>query len=365
MKNILLYTFLALAINGYGQNIVCFDIEANPTPNDPAIGSFTKYIDVYGFGIYAEASIPDEKVLHAAAITAELLDNDEDGVVDDPVIHNSLIQREALMPIFAYEGSPGEEAMFDNYQGDGVSAVLYEEEVRPEGSSFSNGFDATIEEILHTINHVGHVESYPAAFAIEPNSNSLMTQAMDVARGGHFESIPANYPDEAWYHYDDFTCDYECMAIEYFYWAITTLMGVQDYPGRCEEIANEWETCTTADFQATDVLMYALLTDPQYKIPMLAPDGNYCPMTIATETVVAQNIQITPNPTSDYFDITLTEAPKKELSIYLFDTTGKKVWSDTLSEQTNQFDVSKLKSGIYLLQIGSDEIVTSKIVIER
>jgi hypothetical protein len=29
--------------------------------------------------------------------------------------------------------------------------------------------------------------------------------------------------------------------------------------------------------QSMDVLMYALITDPAYKLPLLAPDGNYCP----------------------------------------------------------------------------------------
>ena len=32
----------------------------------------------------------------------------------------------------------------------------------------------------------------------EVNSNSLLTAAMDVARGGKFTSIPANYPASAW-----------------------------------------------------------------------------------------------------------------------------------------------------------------------
>ena len=31
---------------------------------------------------------------------------------------------------------------------------------------------------------------------------------MDIARGGRFLSIPMDYPDTAWYTYDDETCDY-------------------------------------------------------------------------------------------------------------------------------------------------------------
>jgi len=42
-------------------------------------------------------------------------------------------------------------------------------------------------------------------------------------------------------------------------------------------ISNEWELCTAEEFENTDVLMHAIITNPEYKIPQLAPDGNYCP----------------------------------------------------------------------------------------
>ena len=100
---------------------------------------------------------------------------------------------------------------------------------------------------------------------------------MDVARGGQFISVPNNYPSSAWYHYDDQTCDYECMAIEYIYWAQVSNMGILDDAQTASGIANEWEPYNATLLQSMDVLMYALITDPQYKLPQLAPDGNYCP----------------------------------------------------------------------------------------
>ena len=54
-------------------------------------------------------------------------------------------------------------------------------------------------------------------------------------------------------------------------------MGVLDDTQTCNGIDNEWELCTPELFESTDVSMYAILTDPQYKIAQLAPDGNYCP----------------------------------------------------------------------------------------
>ena len=275
MKKILAL-LISLPLLGVAQNTVCFNIEPNPNPNDLALTPFTKYVDVLGcFSIYAESTISNAKVKHAAAVAAELLDNNEDGIVDDPLIEAQLINKNALMPLFFQDGNSAMDIFEYNYNGDGVSAVLYNNEIDPAQTGHW-GDDATVEEIMHTINHVGHTNVYPAAFSMQANS-SLMSTAMDVARGGQFMTIPNPYPASAWYHYDDWTCDYECMMIEYMYWAIVSYMGILDDTQTAAGIANEWEPHNAILLQSMDVLMYALITDPAYKLPLLAPDGNYCP----------------------------------------------------------------------------------------
>ena len=133
-----------------------------------------------------------------------------------------------MVPVFNGEGSAAEEDFSDNYRGNGVSAVLYNKRSDPSRPGYW-GADATVEEIMHTINAVGHTEVYPDAFGLAPNS-SLLTAAMDVARGGQFISHPGTYPEAAWYHYDDTTCDYQCMAIEYLYWAQVSNMEILNDP---------------------------------------------------------------------------------------------------------------------------------------
>ena len=106
--------FLFIHDFSYSQNTVCFTIEDNPDINSPAFSDFTKYVRVLDcFDIYAESSIPDAKVLHAASIVAELLDNNEDGEVDDPLLKDELNANGALIPIFAYDGSPAMDNFFD------------------------------------------------------------------------------------------------------------------------------------------------------------------------------------------------------------------------------------------------------------
>jgi hypothetical protein len=67
------------------------------------------------------------------------------------------------------------------------------------------------------------------------------------------------------------------MMIEYMYWAIVSYMGILDDAQTAQGIANEWEPYNATLLQSMDILMYDLITDVQYKLPQLAPDGNYCP----------------------------------------------------------------------------------------
>ena len=94
---------------------------------------------------------------------------------------------------------------------------------------------------------------------------------MDVARGGQFERIPRPYPDEAWYSYYDFSCEYQCMAMEYFYWGLTTLLGAQSHPLRAEQIKGEWRLTTPEQLRDGDKLLSELLEDIKYKLPTRLP----------------------------------------------------------------------------------------------
>ncbi len=259
----------SVAIDSY------FEIQENPMAAQGGMKCLTRYVNVFGLSVVAESALTTAQVLHGAAVLAELLDNDEDGVADDPALLTRLQDVKAVFPMFNAEGSPAYSDFESNYAGHGVSAVLFANEVDPTQPGHW-GADATVEETMHTINHRGHVSVYPDAFGLEPGS-SLLTAAMDVARGGQFMSIPSSYPDEAWYHYDDETCDYQCMATEYIYWAQVSNMGILDDAQTCAGIANEWEPCSKALLESMDTLVYALITDPQYKLPQSAPDGVYSP----------------------------------------------------------------------------------------
>ena len=350
MKYSILILLSLLFFNGvFTQNNVCFTIEANPNPSDPALSVFSKYIDVFGCGIYAESTVSDAKVLHVAAVWAELIDNDEDGIVDDPDLLNELVLNEALMPIFETDGNAAMTTFENNYSGDGVSAVLWATEIDPTQTGHW-GDDASVEEILHTINAIGHVNIYSSAFELGANS-SLLSAAMDSARGGQWLSIPSPYPSGAWYHYDDNTCDYECMAIEYIYWMIVSNMGILDDVSTCSGIANECEPCSAALLQSTDALGYALITDPTYKLPQLAPDGNYCPPGLNVKENPQYQFQIYPDPTTNLAQIVQNQAD--QLALTIRNQVGQIVKTKQLTQVATTIDISHLSTGIYMIQVGN------------
>ncbi len=63
------------------------------------------------------------------------------------------------------------------------------------------------------------------------------------------------------------------MITEYMYWALTSILGAQE--DRCSKIDDEWELCTKELVQEKDPEIYALLTNPQYKLATILPDGTY------------------------------------------------------------------------------------------
>lgn len=251
------------------------EIQDNPNADHPAYGVFSKYVNVFGVSIYATEDVPDIKILHVAHIMAEYLDNDEDGMPDNALVMTELAEQQAAMVMFNDEGSQSEASFVDNLHGNfGSTQLLYGFETHAPDYA-GQDFDATYEEVWHLITHVGYSAVYPEIFGEEAGSE--IANAMDIARGGFFEDIPATYPAGAWYTYDDRTCEYDCQVTEYFYWGLTTLLGAQDYPGRASQIGNEWRFTTAAEFEAGDPALYELLTNPDYILPNRLPDGEYAP----------------------------------------------------------------------------------------
>ena len=255
--------------------------------------------DVFGLKIFADSSVPKDKLEHTTNILFQYLDNNEDGKADNPKVLQALIDRNGGMIINA---TPQSEAIIEpkyrriTEKYDFNYSRLYPNEIRPEGSGFRKGsdeFDATLEEVLHMVTKQGYGFAYPSAFGFaeyslpEGKETSLLSDAVRLSRGGVDDNARGNYPQEAWYRRYDSDCEWECIATEYIYWGITSFLGGQNYTcmdldqvcddqtDRGTAIFNEWELNTAEKIKERDTALYELLTEKEYGLPTILPDGNY------------------------------------------------------------------------------------------
>ena len=229
---------------------------------DSGFTATNRKVVVFGIPIYAYYEVEDSKLLHAANIMAQYLDNDENGVVDNSLLLTTLLNNDASLFMWKSESQI-------NINAQDLGA---DESIPVWHTNGQTGqFDAALEEVWHVITYSGYSDAYPEIFGEIPGT--ALTSAMDIARGGNFTSIPENYPNNAWYTYDDETCDYKCMATEYIYWGMTSILGAQE--NRLNEISQEWDLNTRTLVENIDTSIYALLTNPLYKFPSILPDGSY------------------------------------------------------------------------------------------
>ena len=268
--------------------LVIFSAQANvftvsnslPVDLQNASNVFTKSVEVFGLRVLATDSVPDAKVLHAANVLAEYLDNDENGTVDQPEVLAKLLgnSNSEIATMVLFESESEQESFMDSFetlmQILTRSQNLFADEIFENGSS-GNDRDATLEEVLHLVTDLGWDEAFPDIWG--ERKGSSVANAMDLARGGYFENVPAQYPESAWYTYYDETSDYPTQITEYVYWATTTHLGAQNWQGRNHSnYTNEWTPYTKEMLAQTDPAIVSLMTSDDYRFPVMKlPDGNY------------------------------------------------------------------------------------------
>lgn len=252
------------------------DINPGNDPNftivenkDDGFSKFNRKVVVFDIDIYAVPKVDDSKLLHAANVMAQYLDNDEDGAPDNQEVVDMMISQGAYIVMWNKRINLLGMKMPEGREGQDLG----NNETNPSFVSLGKEgqFDAALEEVFHIITHAGYSLVYPEIFG--EFEGSKLSDAMDIARGGCYISIPEVYPSQAWYSYSDRTCEYNCQVTEYHYWALTSILGAQE--NREEEIYDEWRLNTCDKVRTQDTSVYSLLTNPIYKFPTILPDGTY------------------------------------------------------------------------------------------
>ena len=227
---------------------------------------FPKQEKVYGVKIIGTEKTPLKNIKKAAKILNQWLDNNNDGKPDNELVIKALIKNNAILVMGKTEDDL--EDSFENliYALDKANINIDNFESALVGLISDEPNIAYVEETLHLVTQVGYANAYPEVFG--EFKGSKISKAMDVARGGYFETVPKIYPKSSWYHYYDKSCDYACMITEYFYWSLTSLLGAQI--NRYDEISEEWEL-NTPNKMTKDKLIIELFKDEKYQIPNRLP----------------------------------------------------------------------------------------------
>lgn len=232
--------------------LVPTETEIIGTPNsydELARNGFTQFASVFGVPVVGTALVSREGMENAVSILQMYLDNDGNGVADNPAVVFALRDVGAVSGVFS---TFSEHDDFEDRNGYFRTrsynlVTMMEEEMYLR----NNGFDAALEETLHLVTQWGYAMAYPAVFG--EKSGSDLADSLDQAM------------EEGYFDYD---CGYACLNTEFFYWAITSYMGLQG--SRCEEIAHEWELCTREALKDSGLRITELIENPFYAIPTVA-----------------------------------------------------------------------------------------------
>ena len=119
--------------------------------------NFTKGLTVFGINILATSDVSDAKLLHAANITAELKDNNEDGTADNPTVLKALVDNSTFVKMYNLQSGNSVTIDTDVLDNAGVSknTSLGAYETVDNYADGVSHHDASIEEIFHLITQYG------------------------------------------------------------------------------------------------------------------------------------------------------------------------------------------------------------------
>jgi len=258
---------------------------------------------------------------HIAHVFYQLLDNNADGVVDDPALVNEMVNEKYLllvpstereMETFNYDNLPNgvnsiqQTGVFeafpnscDSPQNRGASPTdrsTWAQHIDVSNKNCDPNRDATTEEILHLMTYAA-LQLYPSLWYDDWNSavgSAIKDTNGNCGWGYLFNWIdPSSDNCEGQYAYNDRTCGKGCIVIEGIYWAIVSYIGGLYTVDRADSVSNEWLMTTPDDsmivlptnvnnarsLQSGSPELYALVSDTSSNghkwIPSIMPDGIY------------------------------------------------------------------------------------------
>ncbi|MCL9777376.1 hypothetical protein [Vibrio methylphosphonaticus] len=202
----------------------------------------------------ATKGVNKSKLQHAANVTAQWLDNDEDGNVDEPRLLAHLRRNHATLAMSEEGFSDAAIEQLTPYFATMMLQDLADNETNPVHDR-----DASQEEIHHLIANAGWQPMLPSVFSDNGKVNSQLRQQWQLAE------------DKGYYHYDDPTCDSACKTIEFLY------LGTAAYLASTADLtSDEMRLKSRQELQHSLPELVNIFESPQYHYPTVKwPDGRY------------------------------------------------------------------------------------------
>lgn len=253
MKTIFLVGAICVGLTLSGCNEESVATAGTALPNCPG-KSFARQASIFDvFTICATSDVDDNKLTFAANVAAEWLDNDGDGVVDEPRLITAM---QASQPFLIMTSNGPSQALLrdissalDTRVGQDLSAS----ETNPSGRRR----DASQEEIHHLILNSAWKVAFPSIFNDAPGSNIYQQWALAEQQGN--------------YSYDDPTCDANCKVVEFFYLATAAYLG-----SSADLVSDEMRLKDRASLIAALPKTVAVMEAADYNYPLNHwPTGTY------------------------------------------------------------------------------------------
>ena len=131
--------------------------------SDQGFSTTNRKVSVFGIDIYAVPEVNDSKLLHAANVLAQYLDNNEDEIVDNTEVHNKMLENKAFVIMWKDNTD-----LDINPPDNRIGQDLGDDETNPSFviNNKQGQFDASLEEIWHIISHSGYAYAYPGVFGL-------------------------------------------------------------------------------------------------------------------------------------------------------------------------------------------------------
>lgn len=260
------------------------------------------------------------KCNHIVNVFYQLLDNDGDGVADDPTVLNYMVKNGYLLWVPYTDSDSGNDGNWPNEVGVAQMTGIYEtvpnschvpsnrgadltdrstwEAVvdTDNSNSCSNDRDATTEEILHLITNAAG-EIYPDLWGdtFKSEAGAALSEANGNCGWGYSNDWinPSSTSCTGHFAYDDKTCDERCNVVEGIYWASVSYIGGLYTKSSTDMIKREWLMATpdadmtvypqgvtnAVSLETGSPQLYALVSDTTSEghawLPAVMPDGKY------------------------------------------------------------------------------------------